>query len=1119
MSKETDAVSLKNFEYQIAATTQAYDDFKNTIAAPVAELMDMQTVQQDLKETELKITELKAKFKEMSDTDIRLEIEAPDLEELEQRAEQLRAQLDEMSARPLVSELGSVEQAAKTASLGLEGTRLSARQMGAAFGMAIGGAGSLRGVITSLSGMIFMLGGKMDAVKIKATAMWAAITLGVSVVINIITKVIDRFSKLSDEVTDGFVDIGNVIKNISRSAVGGVRNLRIFERTLNSIGRTLGGIYKHITNISKSTTVFKTLHNAVGDVKTVMGDWLHTSREFNSLLNQIRVNLLTAFIPVVEILTPIILNFMQLLAKFSAVLAQFMAQLAGMSYEQSREKARALFEQARGIEGIGAAAQAAQKELRPFLTSFDALNVAPSDMRGLAVPDLKDLWDFGFDVGDLSKFDVFIDKLRKLFSEVDTDYWRGFGRKIAVRIADEINRIPWGLIRSAAHIFGQNLGALFSGILGTNASLLTAFGRGLAEALNTGLEFLYGVAKTFDFKDVGREIANSINAFFRTFDFKLLASTINIWSHGLLDLILEALRETEWSAVGRSIGDLLIGIDWIGILAKVGETIKEALKSALSVLGELFSSDIVSPIPQDSPVFGAYIGMMTAIGEEIPKKNQWALDIAKGLAEGLNNALGDKELWGQIGDTLISIFDTLLASLVVFVETLEHEKILAAFEVFINKVLDYLSDEDFQENIAKLVNSIVDTLIAFIDAIPIDRVMEIAAAIVRKIDLGKVIEYIAKSKELKNIPQDIIDEFTDAMIIEKGGFIAAVLTAWDQIKYINPFAESRGLLSRWFKPIGEDVVDGLNEGALEESNKTSKKTTEEITDNFVSGLNDGFEIRSPSRVTQRIGVNLISSLFGSVTATFNKTKGNIISVVDNLKNLFSGIDLGQKGKDLLNGFVGGITSVAGSAYDTVKGVAENVVGFFSDIFNFGSPSRLFKQFGRWVIQGFGIGAENEERNVLRTMHSICEHITDTFDDTDVGVDMGMQILNGLESTYDLIIRSIDGLVARIDKAFDFTLGMPSVPLMAGSSGISYTAASALAEKGGLAGPTGTEQLSELAEKLDRNYKSQQQTNNLLMQLISVVGGLKLTSSVDMRELAIAIATENNLELLETGRGF
>lgn len=98
----------------------------------------------------------------------------------------------------------------------------------------------------------------------------------------------------------------------------------------------------------------------------------------------------------------------------------------------------------------------------------------------------------------------------------------------------------------------------------------------------------------------------------------------------------------------------------------------------------------------------------------------------------------------------------------------------------------------------------------------------------------------------------------------------------------------------------------------------------------------------------------------------------------------------QWGVDLIQGFINGVGSMAQNAYNAVGdfagGVASQVTGFFG----IQSPSKLFKQYGEWTIEGFGLGVEGASAFALQKGEVFAE----TFSE------FGEQIVASYETTRD-----------------------------------------------------------------------------------------------------------------------
>ena len=73
---------------------------------------------------------------------------------------------------------------------------------------------------------------------------------------------------------------------------------------------------------------------------------------------------------------------------------------------------------------------------------------------------------------------------------------------------------------------------------------------------------------TFDWKDFGLSISTGINEFFGTFDFSLLAKSINVWVQGIWTTIKTAISGLDWKTIFSGVKDFLgnIELETVGII-------------------------------------------------------------------------------------------------------------------------------------------------------------------------------------------------------------------------------------------------------------------------------------------------------------------------------------------------------------------------------------------------------------------------------------------------------------------------------------------------------------------------------------------------------------------------
>jgi TP901 family phage tail tape measure protein len=102
--------------------------------------------------------------------------------------------------------------------------------------------------------------------------------------------------------------------------------------------------------------------------------------------------------------------------------------------------------------------------------------------------------------------------------------------------------------------------------------------------------------------------------------------------------------------------------------------------------------------------------------------------------------------------------------------------------------------------------------------------------------------------------------------------------------------------------------------------------------------------------------------WGNIREHFAQTVQWITNKWHELENWFSG--LGQRaeewGKNLIQGFVNGVESLAGWIKDKVSGVFDNnVVKTIKELLGIHSPSRLMHEFGQYTVQGFANGMNKD----------------------------------------------------------------------------------------------------------------------------------------------------------------
>lgn len=201
-----------------------------------------------------------------------------------------------------------------------------------------------------------------------------------------------------------------------------------------------------------------------------------------------------------------------------------------------------------------------------------------------ALAEYQKAWDEAFDRMENKAQDI-ADRICNSFKRGD---YEGIGKYIGSGITKGLESINWNSVYGVSKNFGKGFAEFLNGLI--SPSLFSSVGKTIAGALNTAIYAELSFGENFDFKNLGNSIAAGINSFFRTYDFKALAQTINVWSKGILDAIITALDNTDWEMIGKQIGTFFAELDFMEVGAKIGKAIWKAINAGIDVFKGMFDA-------------------------------------------------------------------------------------------------------------------------------------------------------------------------------------------------------------------------------------------------------------------------------------------------------------------------------------------------------------------------------------------------------------------------------------------------------------------------------------------------------------------------------------------------
>ncbi|WP_270331523.1 phage tail protein [Lactococcus lactis] len=189
------------------------------------------------------------------------------------------------------------------------------------------------------------------------------------------------FNRMSNSISHGAGGIGNGLKN-SFGILDKFGNL--FSRNSNKVTQgtrsmSMGNnaFLQSMKYLLPSLIVYQLIGGAISKLAGGMMSALKTNDQFSNSLNQIKVNLMTAFYPIYNAILPAINAMMSAIATLTGQLASFIAGLFGTTYQAAKQGASGLYDNVQAMNDTGSSATKAKDKvdkLQRSLMGFDEIN-------------------------------------------------------------------------------------------------------------------------------------------------------------------------------------------------------------------------------------------------------------------------------------------------------------------------------------------------------------------------------------------------------------------------------------------------------------------------------------------------------------------------------------------------------------------------------------------------------------------------------------------------------------------------------------------------------------------------------------------------------------------------
>lgn len=739
------------------------------------------------------------------------------------------------------------------------------------------------------------------------------------------------------------VPVADVAEDLEAAYTGLTRPLRKYgldltQATLKEWAMR-NGMDSNIKAMTQAEKTWLRYQYIMANTKTVQGDFLDTAESWHNVLTRLTESFkafgtivggvfINAFKPVLQALNAVMAKVIQ----FAKVVSDALGFLFGWKYEEGggvSDVSDALDSAAGGAadtaSGLGDAAKNAKK-LKDYTMGIDELNIlSPHDSSGGSGGSGGGAGGGASADADGGQWTKTDSALKDYMSDIKS-LW-GLGRYISDALSKAMEGIDWNSIYQKAINFGVGLADFLNGLI--TPRLFGDVGKTIAGCLNTALNAVWAFGVEFNWDNLGKSLAASLNEFFITFDFSRLGNAINVWVKGLSRAITSFFENGGWEEIGNKIGELLAAIDFSGCASAVAEAIGSAIKSAFSMLGGIFD---IAPVEAFVASFG---GIALAISSTL-------IAIAP-LAQTFENLSKIFEFASASVEGVCAAISGISLPVVVAIAAIT---LLAGSFITL-----YSTNEEFRQKVIEVWNAVKDVISSTIDAI--SAVIEVFVAVGKAIweAWGDDIEAIAFSawEYILNLIKTHLNLIRDVMNVVAALFRGDWQLALDGIKQLVLDA----LL--WLKARTYDKLMAIA-NIVESINNVIKTTTEAATNalkSIVASANDAIKQKVDevwNAIKNKISETLtnvkdtaskilyemqakFSEIFGKIKDDVSEKISNVYTVItekvgeamDYLKNLPS--EALTWGRDLIDNFVEGIRDSIRKVKDVVEDVADTVTDF------------------------------------------------------------------------------------------------------------------------------------------------------------------------------------------------
>lgn len=480
----------------------------------------------------------------------------------------------------------------------------------------------------------------------------------------------------------------------------------------------------------------------------------------------------------------------------------------------------------------------------------------------------------------------------------------------------------------------------------------------------------------------------------------------------------------------------------------------------------------------------------TQIGEQLNKlmgmiynaihSIDWA-SLGAFFADGVNGLVDsvDWDLFGRLlADRFIIEFELLGGFLSQFDWTSVLNAFIDGFSGFFHELSDWIATVDWTGVGKQLTDKLSDAL----QNVEIEKLARVFFNFITD-SINAVSDFLAGTDSYQ-LGQDLVDFAIRAVTSVDWAGLAQAIGRFFGEAFIKALDFMGGLVSRIadyfekkvaegpFNDVGLNIVYGIYYGIQDAITNVASWIVENVFNPFINGFKSAFGINSPSTVMAEQGGYIIAGLEKGITDAISSVTETTKKILSAIKSTFDNFSLLSIGKNIVDGLIKGINQGIEIAKKTVGGLAKAILDKFTGDLDIHSPSKVFFDYGSYIVQGLANGITGALGYVNDAMNKFVDATKLKGEEmANYGIDCGTSYVNG-------IISGLDSKWAELDNNLKTNFfGTVQTFIQAAQSGDWKTVGTTIAA--GIWGAMGDEQrkrvksvASDLLGRLSKELKSQ-----------------------------------------------